>query len=77
MAYRNFTDEHGQRWEVFDAAFPAAQARLAKHYPAWLCFDSATEKRRLSPIPDGWEHASTEQLQNLLALAEPVKLRNS
>lgn len=29
----------------------------------WLCFESRTgEKRRLTPVPDGWETASAEKL---------------
>ncbi|MDQ3674916.1 MAG: hypothetical protein M3365_11120 [Gemmatimonadota bacterium] len=29
----------------------------------WLCFESASgEKRRLVPIPDGWESATPEEL---------------
>ena len=31
----------------------------------WLCFESESgEKRRLVPVPDGWESASVEQLEN-------------
>ena len=29
----------------------------------WLCFESRTgEKRRLTPVPEGWETATTEKL---------------
>ena len=29
----------------------------------WLCFESeAGDKRRLAPVPDSWENASTEKL---------------
>ncbi len=29
----------------------------------WLCFESRTgEKRRLTPVPDGWETATAEKL---------------
>lgn len=29
----------------------------------WLCFESeAGEKRRLVPVPDGWENASSDRL---------------
>jgi hypothetical protein len=72
MAHRTFTDAQGDGWEVFDAAFPAAQRALAEHFPPWLCFESENEKRRLSPIPEGWQNASTQELQRLLSLATIV-----
>jgi hypothetical protein len=43
----------------------------------WLAFESAHDKRRLSPIPDDWMQASTEELQRLLALATPVSKHSS
>ena len=38
----------------------------------WLCFDSATEKRRLSPIPPDWTTCSDELLEDYGRQAEPV-----
>ena len=35
----------------------------------WLCFESATEKRRLPPIPRNWESASEERLNLLCRVA--------
>ena len=32
----------------------------------WLVFESATEKRRVHPIPEGWSHQSDEELAALL-----------
>ncbi|MBA3645883.1 MAG: hypothetical protein H0W63_06860 [Gemmatimonadaceae bacterium] len=29
----------------------------------WLCFESDEEKRRLAPVPDGWNDADAEKLQ--------------
>ena len=31
----------------------------------WLAFESASERRRLSPIPAGWEEASESELERL------------
>lgn len=28
----------------------------------WLCFESEGEKRRLTPVPPSWDHASSDQL---------------
>jgi len=29
----------------------------------WLCFETDGEKRRLAPIPEGWDAAEVEQLE--------------
>jgi hypothetical protein len=54
------------------------QAR--KHLPealddGWLVFESAGEKRRLHPIPPGWDAESDEQLWRHCLLAQPVRRR--
>jgi hypothetical protein len=36
----------------------------------WLAFESETERRRLSPIPAGWETAPHDQLTVWLAAAQ-------
>ena len=41
----------------------------------WLCFEKGEEKRRLSPIPAGWEEAGDEELAGLAARARPVPRR--
>jgi hypothetical protein len=73
-AHRVFTDPRGVEWDVFPV-YP--EARLSVHsqlkgtYPqGWLCFDAAGEKRRLSPIPEGWQERSDEQLAQLLESAD-------
>lgn len=38
----------------------------------WLAFHSASEKRRLAPIPEGWERWSGAQLGTLVTSAAPV-----
>jgi hypothetical protein len=35
----------------------------------WLCFESATEKRRLAPVPPGWQRMSDRGLEELCARA--------
>ena len=32
----------------------------------WLCFQSNQEKRRLTPVPDGWEQLDAAGLERLL-----------
>ena len=41
----------------------------------WLCFQSPSEKRRLTRIPPGWETMSDAELWNLLNEASPVRMR--
>jgi hypothetical protein len=41
----------------------------------WLCFESPTEKRRLSPIPVGWDDAGEEDLRWLVSRARDVPKR--
>ncbi|HEU4564099.1 MAG TPA: hypothetical protein VFS05_05610 [Gemmatimonadaceae bacterium] len=40
----------------------------------WLTFMAGDEKRRLSPVPEGWESASDAVLSRWLAEAEPARL---
>lgn len=40
----------------------------------WLCFEGRGERRRLSPIPADWQHASDAQLDAYLRAARRVKL---
>ena len=38
----------------------------------WLCFLSETEKRRLAPIPAGWQQLGDDALRELLVAAKPA-----
>lgn len=56
-----------------------SRTRAAPEYVAaalaagWLCFESASEKRRLAPIPIGWEELHSAQLRDLCSIAAPVR----
>jgi hypothetical protein len=39
----------------------------------WLCFDNGSEKRRLTPIPGGWEDAPDEALEAFCRRAASVR----
>jgi hypothetical protein len=79
-AHRLFEDASGTRWDAF-AIHPSASAgrvRLPEPYrTGWLAFDSMDEKRRLSPIPDGWLSMPEEALRSLCERAEIVPRRSS
>jgi hypothetical protein len=52
------------------------RVRMAPNMSAgWLAFESGTERRRVSPIPPGWEEASDSELAGLCAKANPAVVR--
>ena len=38
----------------------------------WLCFESEGEKRRLAPVPPGWDEAGPDRLSSWLQAARRV-----
>ena len=76
---RKFDDERGARWDAF-AVLPttdaSSHARLPEQFQhGWLCFESATEKRRLGPIPEQWQFATDDELRRYRDAAQPVPQR--
>jgi hypothetical protein len=72
--HRPFDDDNGVRWDAF-AVHPsgatAGRGALPDPYTkGWLSFTSATETRRLAPIPDGWTELSDDGLRLLFEMAE-------
>jgi hypothetical protein len=55
---------------------PSLEARVRLSRPeltlGWLTFEAKHEKRRLSPIPDGWERFDDAALEQLLNAAIPA-----
>jgi len=73
MAYREFTDESGVAWRVWDTR-PHSAANVRSQYAGgWLSFECEGERRRLGPIPDDWAQASDEELWSWVALAVPTR----
>lgn len=79
---REFTDDDGVAWRVWDVN-PSLHERMTprpsrfriKVPESWLCFESARERRRLTPIPERWENTDEGALKRLCARAERVKGR--
>ena len=75
MALREIIDEHGTQWQVFDV-HPAheseAPAVRETFVGGWLCFLSDKGRRRVAPIPEGWEDMSDQSLRRLLSVAPPT-----
>jgi hypothetical protein len=74
---RAFTDSSGVQWRVWDV-LPNATSRPysgPSGLPAslngtswadgWLCFECSVEKRRLAPIPPGWQFRGEHDLAQL------------
>ena len=65
MSYREFVDDGGILWRVWDT-HPVAASRLRTVSPGyaggWLTFECHLERRRLAPIPPAWEFASRETM---------------
>jgi len=54
----------------------AIRATVTSGYEqGWLTFESPTEKRRLAPVPSGWESFSSERLELLCRMAHPAEAR--
>ena len=83
---RGFTDSTGVEWRVWEV-FPSKTAeggvdtfsrttlKDTAFANGWLCFESPSEKRRLAPIPKGWEFREQDVLEQLLGQASFVPLR--
>lgn len=71
MALREFTDERGRQWIVWDTS---SSLGIAPFPGSWLTFEATDgERRRLTPVPDapgGWANASEGELCGWCALGE-------
>lgn len=64
---RRFMREAVERRTAFNPA------RVSPEYVhGWLAFQSGTERRRLAPVPQGWESLDARSLEQLCQVARPV-----
>jgi hypothetical protein len=83
MAVRDFTDANGVSWKVWpvtpESLQPktAAEDYLGEYGEGWLCFESASERRRLAEFPADWSELSDEALCGLLGSASLVPKRKT
>lgn len=81
MALREFRNSDGRSWRVWDITpeklHPSTRAEdyLQGFLEGWLVFEAVdgSGKARLYPIPLHWTEMAEEQLQGLLARADPVR----
>jgi hypothetical protein len=70
MGLREFEDQAGRRWAVWET-FPGTTAGLSPEFhDGWLTFDDGAERRRLRPVPPNWEALPVERLTMLLRVAD-------
>ncbi len=81
MAVRDFVDGNGVNWKVWpvspDSLQPktAAEDYLGEYEAGWLCFESASGRRRLPEYPPNWERLYDAELCALLRVATVVPKR--
>ena len=63
----------GREWMVWAVYPQASNSRLIdpRFADGWLCFETFDEKRRVAPIPEGWEECSEPELEELCATGVP------
>jgi hypothetical protein len=55
-----------------------ARAPVAAEFAyGWLCFETAGEKRRLAPVPEGWDRADDETIEQWCCVAKPAVRRKT
>jgi hypothetical protein len=54
------------------------RAMIAEEFTyGWLCFECSEEKRRLAPVPEGWDRADDETIEQWCCTAKPVTRKKS
>lgn len=54
------------------------RASVAEEFAqGWLCFETRGEKRRLAPVPELWDRADEETLEQWCRTATPALRRNT
>ena len=69
LAYREYTDSSGVIWKVWNTAPVPGAVLSSVMRDGWLTFECDGDRRRLAPVPDGWEHLSAEELHRLCRAA--------
>jgi hypothetical protein len=74
MGYTEFTDRQGRSWRVWHTVpqFGLLAHRAPEWANGWLTFESGHEKRRLAPVPPGWDRLPPARLELLCRLAQPA-----
>jgi hypothetical protein len=77
MPIREFRDSLGVAWRVWNT-IPRADAVYDERLRSgWLTFESVSTRKRLAPIPNGWDEAPTDRLEFMCRAAEVVRRTSS
>lgn len=87
---RGFTDSTGVEWRVWEVSPISNTAQRSgaetlthssltntAYANGWLCFESSSEKRRLAPVPAGWEFNDPALLEEMRNQATVVPARRA
>lgn len=73
MAFREFSDPEGRRWQVWDVMPPLAVGAVSEDGAGgWLSFQCTAERRRLYQVPPNWDALTDAQLCFLCRHAVPI-----
>lgn len=72
MPVRDFIDANGVRWRVWSTVPRLTRGLQPDFAEGWLTFESEAERRRLAPIPAGWETTADERLALLCRAATRI-----
>jgi hypothetical protein len=87
MAHRILLDTQGIEWQVWAVVPTVALREMGVHLSeshaaldhemrdGWLAFQAHVERRRLVPIPAGWDTVTDDELRELLSRAASVANR--
>ena len=64
---RRFLRETAERRTAFNLAHVSPE-----YAQGWLAFQAGPERRRLAPVPTGWDGLDDRDLERLLEVATPV-----
>jgi hypothetical protein len=78
MAYRRIVDNEDQVWDVWEVSTATSIRRVLVQQElqaGWLAFQCGEQRRRLAPLPAGWDEMSDHALLSLIEQARPIQPR--
>lgn len=75
---REVSDVEGVKWMVYEVRRSLTESDIAVPEAlrgGWLCFESATHKKRIAPVPTEWRKLSDAALLELSRALTPVLKR--
>jgi hypothetical protein len=73
MSIRELTDSSGVLWRIWSTLPSMPNIVSPDLREGWLTFDSGTSRRRLAPIPIGWDALPGSNLELLIKVAMSIR----